>query len=397
MGAAPSSSYVPPSLEAGVDPEVLSELVFSGRLSDSVVPLLPLFLIRRGYDFAGRIDRPPLACSITETDLRIPGAASPLAGRLYSPAGLAPAEIAPLILFLHGGGFTIGSLDSHAPTCRFLAAETRFRVLAVEYRLAPEAPWPAAEDDVVAAYAYAASASSAATLGVCPQSPQLLVCGDSAGGQLTIAVGLRIRDHNRWIEAAEAAIAGAESGGAAAAPREPAAAAGAVAPRSSLPPETPRICAPVALVPFYPAINSASRASRASFAKYEHGYILNRSLMELFTRSYVPPAVVEACRVCSYLNADLQTDLSGLPPMLLITAEFDVLHDEGVAFVEYMRTRGGSATHIEARGLIHGFVTTLKWRAAVNVVREAARRMVLAVSGGGVGEDAALNGPYPMR
>ena len=244
-----------PSSEAALLPDVARDLRWLGWLVETLQPWLPLWVRRWGYDAAGRADAARvlarLAQPLTETALTLPGATgAPQPARLYTPTrrvlyvhGVrvqAPlharaGEPTPLLLYVHGGGYALGSLDSHAATCRVLAAETGWRVLAVTYRRAPEHPYPAAADDVLAAYA--AVAAHPARYGAHASQPRLVLAGDSAGGQLVIQTALRLRD---------AAAGGAGDG----------AGAGAAMP------------APALLVPIYPAINSfKAHASKARYAR----------------------------------------------------------------------------------------------------------------------------------
>jgi acetyl esterase len=340
-----------PRLPAELAPDVRRRAE-RGRLTFAIAPFLPVALLRLSYDAEARRDAPaPGAAPVDERETTTPGAAAgapPLRARLYTPRGAPPAG--PLLIYVHGGGYTIGSLASHAPTCRALAAALGWRVLAVTYRRAPEHAYPAAALDVLAAYRHVASAASrgaaaAAEFGLDAAAPRIVVAGDSAGGQLALELGLRLRD-----EAREAA-ASAMTGGAGAAATPAAAAAAAPAP----------VPAPVLLAPIYPVINFFSEfPSKTNFAD---GYgALTGGLARLFRAAYVWPSPEAAARnrCNAYLNPDLQEDLSGLPPILLATAQFDMLHDEGVHFVETARARGAAAVeHLEIRGNVHACVQNL--------------------------------------
>ncbi|MFT5433869.1 MAG: acetyl esterase/lipase, partial [Myxococcota bacterium] len=117
-----------------------------------------------------------------------------LAGRpatMFTPNGLQSVSEAPLVFFLHGGGFVVGSVKTHAAVCAALAVRARCRVLSFEYRLAPEHPWPAAPDDVFAAWK--ALVDSASDFGTSPE--KIVISGDSAGGNLSVVNMLRCREH----------------------------------------------------------------------------------------------------------------------------------------------------------------------------------------------------------
>ena len=338
-----------PSSEAALLPDVARDLNTLGWVVELLQPWLPLWVRRWGYDAAGRRDAArvlaKLAQPLSETELTLPGAAgAPQPARLYTPARH-EREPTPLVLYVHGGGYALGPLASHCATCRVLAAETGWRVLAITYRRAPEHPYPAAADDVLAAYA--AVAAHPARYGAHASQPRLVLAGDSAGGQLVIQTALRLRD---------AAVGGDGAG------------AGDV---SALP-------APALLVPIYPGINSFKE--HASKTRYARSYgILTLADARAYARGYLgaTPAARARHAADAYLNADLQQDLSGLPRMLILTAEFDPLHDEGAEFVETARARGARGVeHIEAKGRLHGCVQNVgRMRSSMDTVKELAARM----------------------
>lgn len=429
--------YVPPSENPALDPEVKTHLAVRGPVFALGARLMPLWALRKVYDAGGLLDSRLIASKLTpltETDVILPingdGEPTPLRGRLYSPRlAHMRGDETPLVFYVHGGGYSIGSLASHASTCRFLASATNFRVLAVTYRLAPEARHPAQIKDCLAWYRHVAI-EKPADFGLSPTCPQIVVSGDSAGGQLTISLGLHIRDNNRRSLSTETTAA---------------------SPSSHIP-------APVMLAPLYPVINRF-REWRSSH-RFGEGYELSLFLTEGFSKYYLGPTPEERnkWRGDQYLHPDLQLDLSGLPPTLLVTAECDLLHDEGVAFFRAVRERGGVGTktptsasagaatqsrtpgfstrtnnntnntissgsggagsmpafdfegvegdadqedgstgstqiaHIEAKGLLHGFCTHVgAYRAAEKVMREVASRIAAVVVAAGVVEEAAAS------
>jgi len=241
-------------------------------------------------------------------DLTVAG----LPARLYVPTPLVepspplvepvetPAPKHPLLLFFHGGGFMYGDLDSHDAACRFVAERSGVRVLAVDYRLAPEHPFPAAYDDALAAYRWLLD--HAADVGADPQ--RLAVGGDSAGGNLAAGVA---------IEAA----------------------------REGLP------LAFQLLV--YPATDAIRQTDSA--AAYAEGFYLTRAFMDLANATYVAHTDPKDPRV-SPLYADLPR---GLAPAYVVTAGFDPLRDEGEA---YARRLSDAGVQVELRRFpdqIHGF------------------------------------------
>jgi acetyl esterase len=234
-------------------------------------------------------------------DRTIAGPAGELPIRIYTP--VTPDGVAPtgVVLFLHGGGFVIGDLDTHDGTCRMLANRAGAVVVAVHYRLAPEAPAPAALDDAMAALGWVAE--HAAELGA--TTDKLAVIGDSAGGNLAALVCQRARD-----------LSG------------------------------PAIAFQVLV---YPCTDLT--LGHPSIVENGEGYFLTRAGMEWFMGHYltdldpkdpiVSPLFIDSC--------------VGLPPALVITAEFDPLRDEGEAYAERLRADGVPVEAIRYDGQIHAF------------------------------------------
>ncbi len=245
--------------------------------------------------------RPPIPMARIEA-LELPGPAGPLPARLYVPAGLPGGEPAPLLVYYHGGGWVVGDLDTHDGVCRFLAAAAGVAVLSVDYRLAPEHPFPAAVEDSLAAFAWAAE--NAASLGADPA--RIAVGGDSAGGNLSASVSLLAR------------------------------AAGGPTPAMQL------------LI--YPVTDAlGGQRSRELFAE---GFLLTRGDMDYFEAHYLPPGADPADPRVSVLQAP---DLSGLPPAYVATAGFDPLRDEGEAYALRLREAGVPVALRRHPGLIHSF------------------------------------------
>jgi acetyl esterase len=233
-------------------------------------------------------------------DRSIPGPAGPLRLRLYRPRAAA-AQPVPLVTFFHGGGWVIGDIDTHDGSCRILSRRTGAVVVSVDYRLAPEHPFPAALDDCDAAVTWVAA--HARDLGGDPA--HLAVAGDSAGGNLAAAVTLRARDR----------------GG-------------------------PALCAQ-ALV--YPAVDFTT--VRPSQVRNGEGYLLTAAAIRWFSAQYLAdhdPADPRA--------SPLLADHTGLPPAVVATAEFDPLHDEGTAYADALRAAGVEVDHLDFPGLVHGFM-----------------------------------------
>ncbi|GGV30410.1 alpha/beta hydrolase [Actinomadura cremea] len=247
---------------------------------------------RRAMERSSKLVSRPLARPVRTRDV----AAGDVPARLYTPAGL--AEGSPLLVFYHGGGWVIGDLDTHEAVCRYLAVNAEVRVLSVGYRLAPEHRYPAAAEDALEAWAYAAA--HARELGADPDA--IAVGGDSAGGNLAAIVGLR-------------------------AERRP----------------------DFALL-LYPATDmSVRRRSRELFAE---GFFLTDADMVWFSDHYCPDVERRAEPDASPLLAD---DLAGFPPTYLVTAGFDPLRDEGEAFARRLADAGVPVALRRQDDLIHGF------------------------------------------
>ncbi|HEU5474866.1 MAG TPA: alpha/beta hydrolase [Actinophytocola sp.] len=241
---------------------------------------------------------------VRATQLRIPVAGGDIPARLYTPAGL-PAG-SPLLVYYHGGGFSIGSIDSHDNLCRFLAREAGLRVLSAGYRLAPEAPFPTAPADALAAFEYAAE--HAAELGADPAA--IAVGGDSAGGNL----------------AAVTSYQALRNGG-------------------------PR---PAFQLLYYPATDASRRyRSQDLFAD---GFFLTDEDIQWFNGNYFPDREMERDPLGSPLLAD---DLRGMPPTYLSTAGFDPLRDEGEAYAAKLREAGVPVVAHRIGDLIHGYVSLI--------------------------------------
>lgn len=238
-------------------------------------------------------------------DRTIPGLAGELAVRIYRPAS-APADAKlPCLVYAHGGGWVFGNLDSHDVLCAQFALEAGIAVFAIDYRLAPEARFPGAFDDVVAGLRWVAA--NGGSIGIDPT--RLAVGGDSAGGNLAAAVSIWARD----------------SGG----------------PKLRL-----QLLA-------YPVTDAVGRAE--SYRRYEDGYGLNAATMEWFFDHYTPDKAHRGDWRVSPLRA---TSLSGLPPALVITAGYDPLRDEGRAYAFRLHQEGTQADLVEFGGMLHGFLSS---------------------------------------
>jgi acetyl esterase len=233
-------------------------------------------------------------------DRRVPGLGGDIAVRVYRPAGDGPW---PLVVYFHGGGWVIGDIETHDSLCQHLAVDTPAVVVSVDYRLAPEHRCPAAVEDAEAATRWAAA--HAAEMGADPS--RLAVAGDSAGGNLAAVVARRARD----------------AGG-------------------------PAIAFQLLV---YPATDLTR--SQPSHVENGEGYMLTTEAMEWFIGHYLGDTDPKDPDI-SPLFA---TDLAGLPPALVVTAEFDPLRDEGEAYAERLRDAGVAARTSRYDGMIHGFLS----------------------------------------
>jgi acetyl esterase len=232
-------------------------------------------------------------------DLQVDGAEGPLRARHYlPPEGGGPH---PLLVYFHGGGFVIGDLDTHDGVCRNICRHAGVQVLSVEYRKAPEHPWPAAPDDAYAGYRWALD--HAEELGADPAC--VAVGGDSAGANLSAVV------------AQQAVGEGVQ--------------------------------APALQLLIYPAVDM--RGGYVSAELFAEGFFLTRSEMDWFADHYVHRDHYEDPRVSPLLGT-----LEGLPPAYIITAGFDPLRDEGEHYAEALRKAGVRVLTRRFPGMVHGFV-----------------------------------------
>jgi acetyl esterase len=246
-------------------------------------------------------ERPTIAMARIE-DVTFPGPAGELAARLYVPASDG-SEPPPLLVYFHGGGWVIGDLYTHDSPCRFLAANAGVQVLAVDYRLAPEHPFPAAAEDAFAAFSWASE--NAARFGTEPA--RVAVGGDSAGANLAAVAALTARDEGGPVPAMQLLI--------------------------------------------YPVTDTGRELpSRRTFAD---GFLLTRRDMAYYEDRYLPPGTDRSDPRVAILQAD---DLGGLPPAYVAVAGFDPLRDEGVAYAERLREAGVPVALREHPGLVHTFV-----------------------------------------
>lgn len=246
------------------------------------------------------------------SDGSLAGRDGPIPVRWYRPSSLGVGEPAPTLVFFHGGGFVIGSLDTHDTLCRTLADGAGIVVVSVDYRLAPEHPAPAGARDAVDALA--AVIAGAAALGV--DRDRVAVGGDSAGGNLAALAAI---DHRR---------ARAED------------------------PSLPTLALQLLI---YPVVDLRDDEDRfPSLRENGEGYFLTLDTMRFFEHHYLSEATVDASS--PEISPLAVEDLSDLPPAFVLTAELDPLRDEGEAYAEALAAAGVPVTATRYDGAIHGFV-----------------------------------------
>lgn len=231
---------------------------------------------------------------VAAKDLAMEGPGGQIALRLYRPERSTGGGL----VFFHGGGLVTGDLDTHDGICRQLAAASRCRVVAVDYRLAPEHPFPAALEDALAATTWVVE--HAMSLGIDPG--RLAVGGESAGAGLAALVCQR------------------------------------------LPASGPRIAAQLLLCPVLDVFGTS-----ASRREYASGYFLDEATVQ---QDIALCGMLPAQEDLSPLSA---SDLAGLPPALIHTAEFDIMRDDGAAYAERLRRAGVAASYVCHAGMIHFF------------------------------------------
>lgn len=244
---------------------------------------------------------PPAVSMLRNLQAQGPHGAIPL--RLYRPAGMPEAALLPVLVYFHGGGFVIGDLDTHDVLCRELANGAGCAVVAVDYRLAPEHPFPGAVDDCLAATRWVARNAAQLQL----DATRLAVGGDSAGGNLAAVVSLQARDAGDLPIAFQLLI--------------------------------------------YPATDA--RCGAPSHQTNGQGYLLTTESMAYYMGHYLPNAQDKLNERASPL---LHQDVGRLPPALVLTAGYDPLRDEGLQYAQRLSEAGNRVTYVCFERQIHGFI-----------------------------------------
>ena len=308
-----------------LDPHFKAMIEAAAEQAANAPPLdaVPPAMIRMGYQMQRKASDQNPPQDVAAKDLEIGGAAGPIPGRLYTPGGVKTPSGG--LVYFHGGGFTIGDLETHDGHCRRLASLAGVRVLAIDYRLAPEHPFPAGHDDALAATKWAFD--HAAELGIDPA--RIAVGGDSAGGNLAASVAIDLKDDPKR-----------------------------------------KIAFQLLLYPgIWPETETASRQAL-------DGPILTKAALAWFDKSLAAAGHPQEGR--AFLGKVKLT--GGLPPALVVTAGFDPLKDEGRDYAARLTAAGNSAAHVEYAGLVHDFYVMPDVSPAVHeAVKETAAALKAAV------------------
>ena len=282
-----------------LDPQAIAVIRYLAELGHPSLDKVPAAEARRLYRETRAALRPPAPALPVVGDLNAEGTAGSIPLRLYRPSN----GVLPALIYFHGGGWVLGDLDTHDAVCRQLAVQAGVVVIAVDYRLAPEHPFPAAVDDCYSATAWISA--NAVALGV--DNTRLAVGGDSAGGGLATVVTLMAR-----------------SGG-------------------------PSLKYQVLVYPV-----TDLRAQTESYSKYADGYLLTRNMMRWFIAQYAQTADDVRDWRASPL---LAPSVDGVPPAIIITAGMDPLRDDGEAYARRLEEAGVGVEYLCLGGMIHGFLT----------------------------------------
>jgi len=283
-----------------LDPDAQQALAFLNQMMAAPIESMNIEQLRAAMGTGGGAGPDPIPVARVET-FEIAGPAGPLIVRLYADCD----EPAPTLLFFHGGGFVLGSLDTHDALARELVHRSGWSLLSVDYRLAPENPYPAALDDCYAALVWATGVEAGAK-GI--DGKRLAVGGDSAGGNLAAAVALAARER-----------------------------AG------------PGIAHQLLI---YPVIDHDF--DTPSFHENAEGYLLTRSATMFYWDQYLGPGGDRTDPLAAPGRAG---DLAGLPPATVITVEYDPLRDEGESYATRLKAAGVPTEMIRYPGVFHGFVS----------------------------------------
>jgi len=290
-------------MEINLDPELQAVTDAAAALGSPHAADVPLDALRAGYVMGSQMQGvADVACDKIE-DFDIPGPVSAIPARLYVPAGTGDAAT-PGMIFIHGGGFMIGDLDSHDSLCRQLANHGGCRVIAIDYRLAPEHKFPASVDDAIAASTWICK--NAAQFNI--DADRIAIGGDSAGGNLSAVVSNHFSQNNG-----------------------------------------PKLAFQLLI---YPATNRTVETD--SLRDLKEGVTLDEKILDYFNDGYF--GGVDADPSDPRISPALATSHQGVPPAHIITAEYDPLRDEGHAYYEILKAAGVQVSYQCYPGMMHNFV-----------------------------------------
>ena len=298
-----------------------------GRFAERSIPRMTPKGARAYYARLCRVlEAPPPRIGRT-VELSIPMRSGPRPGRAYYPPRVGESDKSkPGLVYYHGGGFSIGSIDTHDTFCKRLCVEADCVVVSVDYRLAPEDPFPAAVEDCYDAYTWVRD--HAIDLGIAPEL--VAVGGDSAGGNLSAAVCAISRDEH-----------------------------------------APMPCAQLLI---YPGVGDLDHPGRDK-PELQSGYGLDARTLQWFAENYVPGGDTD-----NPLAAPLHLPShQGLPPAIVATAQFDLLCGEGIDYVAKLKNAEVQVTHIHLNDLPHGFVTMSVLPRAREAITEIATALAAAL------------------
>ena len=281
-----------------VRPDVRAFLAYLDSLPGPKMHEMDAPTARQVYHAMKDVADPPVGELATIRDLAIPGPAGIIPARLFDSRER--REPGTLVVYYHGGGFVIGNIDTHASFCAEMARTLDLPVVSVDYRLAPEAPWPAAPDDCEAAARWLATGPEALGRAV----SGLVLVGDSAGGNLAIVTAMALRD-------------------------------------------APAAAPVIAHCPLYPATDASK--PYPSYDEFAEGYLLTRESMDWFLAAYQEDPLHPRA-------SPLVGDLASMPPAVVVTASLDPIRDQGRAYAAALAEAGVPVVFREAKGMIHGFV-----------------------------------------
>ena len=273
---------------------------YLSRLGLPAIDQIPPAEARRQYREVRAALRPPAPELSEVRDLTGDGKGGPIPLRLYRPG----EAVLPAFVFFHGGGWVVGDLDTHDVVCRQIARETGSVVIAVDYRLAPEHPFPAAADDAWSATTWVAAHADDLKI----DRRRIAVGGDSAGGGLAAVVALMARDSRKLRLALQVLV--------------------------------------------YPVMDL--RAGSSSYTTYADGYLLTRTAMLWYIRQYAPTSEAIHDWRASPLMAPW---VHSVAPALIVAAELDPLVDEGDAYARRLRGARVPVDYHVVSGMVHGFLT----------------------------------------